>query len=67
LSVHLRREWEILSDLHEDLANPIFAAELWAVRDTIEALTAGVEIEAAPAFPPLTESYREHLRSLVEC
>jgi hypothetical protein len=67
LSIHLRREWDILSDLHGDLANPAFAAELWAVRESIEALTADVEREPPPVFPPLTESYRFYLRGLVQC
>jgi hypothetical protein len=67
LAVSLHNEWKILSDLHDDLANPNLAADLWAVRDTIEAITGDVNLEAAPEFPPITESYREHLRSVVEC
>ena len=66
LSIHLRREWEILSDLHEDLADPALAPELWAARNTIEAITAVVTPEPVPEFPPLTQSYRAYLRSLVQ-
>ena len=67
LSNHLRGEWEILSDLHEDLAHPENAAELWASRVTVEAITADAVLEPLPEFPPLTEAYRAYLRSLVEC
>jgi hypothetical protein len=67
LSDSLGGKWAILADLHGDLANPAFAAELWAARDSIEALTADVPPEPSPVFPPLTESYRARLRSLVEC
>jgi CHC2 zinc finger len=59
------REWEILSNLHKDLQNPVFAADLWESRASVEALTADVEPEPLPLFPPLTESYRNYLRSLV--
>jgi hypothetical protein len=62
-----RREFQILSDLHEDLAHPEHAADLWAVRSSIEAITADVEPEPLPDFPVLTETYRAYLRSIVEC
>jgi hypothetical protein len=63
----LTREWEILADLHEDLAKPEFSSELWESRDSIEALTVDVELEPIEGFPPLTEAYQSYLRSLVEC
>lgn len=66
LSLSLGREWLILADLHEDLAKPEHAAELWECRDAIEMITADVEPEPAPEFPPPTESYRAHLRSIVQ-
>jgi hypothetical protein len=58
-------EWQIVSDLHEDLQNPLFAADLWEARDSVEALTVDVEPEPLPVFPPLTDSYREYLRTLL--
>jgi hypothetical protein len=63
LPTKLRREWEILSDLHDDLVNPAYSAELWEQRAFVEQL-AGVEPEQLPEFPPLTQSYRAYLRSL---
>jgi DNA primase len=64
-SESLRRQWEILSDLHDDLVNPSCSAELWEQRTWIEQLTAGVELEPVPELPPLTESYRAYLRSVL--
>jgi CHC2 zinc finger len=61
------RDWEILSDIHGDLANPELAAELWEARESIEALTADVELEPPDPLPRLTEAYRAYLRSLVTC
>jgi CHC2 zinc finger len=58
-------EWEILSDLHEALAYPREAAELWSLRELIERITGDVEPEALPEFPPLTDAYRAYLRSIV--
>ena len=63
----LTREWEILADLHEDLAKPEFSSELWESRDGIEALTVDVELEPIEGFPPLTEAYQSYLKGLVEC
>jgi CHC2 zinc finger len=59
-------EWEILSDLHEALAYPQEAPNLWNLRELIERITADVEPEALPEFPPLTDAYRAYLRSIVE-
>jgi hypothetical protein len=56
-------EWEILSDLHEDLANPKHAAELWSARESIEDITADVELEPIMEFPPLADEYRKYLKS----
>jgi DNA primase len=64
-SESLRRQWAILSDLHDDLVNPSYSAELWEQRAWIEQLTAGVEPEPLPEFPPLTESYGALLRSVI--
>jgi len=61
----LFREWEILSDLHGDLQNPEYAGELWRARESIETITAWANPEPLPEFPTLTESYRNHLRSIV--
>ena len=52
----LSREWEILSDLHDDLQNPDYAAELWEARDKIELLTADVDPESLMEFPILTDA-----------
>ena len=59
------REWEILSDLHDDLQNPEHASELWEARESIEFLTRWAEPEPLPEFPPLTPEYREYLRATV--
>jgi len=61
----LTREWEILSDLHEDLQNPQYAGELWEARESIEFLTRWAEPEPLPEFPPLTPEYHEYLRAAV--
>lgn len=66
LAESLSREWDVLSDLHEDLQHPEFASELWKCRVSIEGLTVDVEPEPLPEFPPLTESYRNYLR-LIAC
>jgi hypothetical protein len=57
----LSREWEILCVLHDDLQRPKYAAELWEARDSIEKITAGIDMDPVPAFPPLTDAYCEHL------
>ncbi len=60
------REWEILSVFHANLQRPEFASELWEARDSIEAITADAEPEPLAEFPPLTEAYRQYLRSILE-
>jgi len=55
----LETEWLILSDLHDDLARPEFAAELFEARDTIEAITAAAPVEALPEFPPIAANLPE--------
>lgn len=60
----LEHEWEVLEILHDDLQNPKLAAELWESRESIETLTAGIELDPLPEFPPLTNYYREYLRAL---
>ena len=63
----LKRQWEILAGLHEDLQNPELAAELWESRAAIEALTADVEAEPLPYFPPLTPEYVRRLEDTLRC
>jgi hypothetical protein len=57
----LENEWLILSDLHDDLARPEFAAELFEARESIETITAEAPVEALPEFPPLTQVYRAYI------
>lgn len=52
----LNREWEILADLHEDLAQPDCAEALWLARATIEMLTAEIEPEPVDHFQPTVSS-----------
>jgi CHC2 zinc finger len=63
----LTLEWELLSDLHDDLANPAYAAELWESREFIESLTAGVELEPIDPLLPLTDEYIERLENIIRC
>lgn len=65
LSTKLRREWEILADLHEDLVDPTYSAGLWESRTWIEQLIADVAPEPLPEFPPITEPYKASLRSVL--
>jgi len=66
----LNYEWEILSDLHEDLQRPEYAVEFLELKDSIEAITALAPVEPLPAFPELTPEYlayfAEKLPSLSE-
>jgi hypothetical protein len=64
-SESLCRQWEILSDLHDDLVNPSYSAELWEQRAWIEQLTADVKLEPFPEFPPQTPSYLAYLGSVL--
>jgi hypothetical protein len=57
----LNREWEILSDLHEDLQRPKYAAELLEAKDSIETITALAPIEPLPDFPKWMHDYEEYL------
>jgi len=61
----LTHEWEILSDLHEDLQNRQYAGELWEALKSIEAITRWAEPEPLPEFPPLTPEYHEYLKAAV--
>jgi hypothetical protein len=61
LAARLRCAWEILADLHDDLANPTHSAELWEQRAWIEQITAGVELEPVPALPPWKPEYIAYL------
>jgi hypothetical protein len=66
LAASLSGEWELLSEFHEGLAQPESAAELWAVRRSIEAITDEVEPEPLLEFPPLTPAYQAYLRSVIQ-
>ncbi len=58
---YFTQAWKVLSDLHEDLQRPEYAAEFWQLRDAIESLTAGVEIEPPSEFPPWTTEYAAYI------
>lgn len=59
------REWEILSDLSDDLQDPQRVMELWAERESVEAMLADAIPEPLPNFPPITDEYRGHLKAVV--
>ena len=61
----LCREWEVLSDLHEALQNPVLAEELFGAKDSIESITQSAQLEPLPEFPELTAEYRAYLRAAV--
>jgi DNA primase len=67
LSTSLEREWEILSDLHGDLQNPLLAGEMLAAKDTIDEITAHAQPEPLMEFPPLRPGYRSYLKGLHKC
>lgn len=45
LSTSLEREWQVLSDLHDDLQNPLVAGEMLTAKDTIDEITAGAQVD----------------------
>jgi len=57
----LNREWEILSDLHEDLQRPECAEEFLEAKSSIEAITTLAPVEPLPEFPEWTREYGEYL------
>ncbi len=59
----LEREWEILSDLHEDLQQPEYAEELFRAKDSIERITEFAPAEPLLEFPEFTPEYRAFLRA----
>ncbi len=67
----LNREWGILSDIHEDLQRPEFAADFLEAKSSIEALTAHAPVEPLPEFSLWTDEYRErlvaHLPEVIRC
>ena len=67
LSISLEREFEILSDLHSDLQNPLLAGEMLAAKDTIDKITADARPEPPIEFPPLTPGYQSYLQELHRC
>jgi hypothetical protein len=67
LSTSLECEWEILSDLHADLQNPLLAGEMLAAKDTIDRITGDAQPEPLTEFPPLTPAYRAYLEELHRC
>jgi CHC2 zinc finger len=62
----LTHEWEILSDLHEDLQDPAYAEELFRTKDSIELITQWAQQEPPPAFPKLTPAYLAYLAAAVK-
>jgi len=62
----LSREWEILSELHENLQNSEYGAELWEGCVSIEPITGWAEPEPLPEFPKLTPEYRQYLATAVK-
>lgn len=61
----LHRQWAILSDLSDDLQNPLHILALWESRAAVENLLQDAEPESLPQFPELTPEYRERLRRYV--
>ena len=64
------REWAILEVFQEDLLNPKTVPGLWRERQVIKKIV-GDEISYTPeelegVFPPLTDEYRQRLKSYVE-
>jgi len=60
----LTREWEILSDLSDDLQNPTQVMSLWAERESVEAILANAIPEPLPDFPPITPESRSYLQAV---
>jgi hypothetical protein len=54
-------EFSILATLFDDLQEPQYAGELYAVRDAIEAITTEAPIEPLMEFPPWTPEYAAYL------
>ena len=63
LEASCKREWLILSDLHEDLQNLDCADELIDCRASIEAITESAYLEPPAEFPKLTAAYRAHIEA----
>lgn len=59
------RECVILSDLSDDLQNPQRVMELWAERESVEAMLADAIPDPLPDFPPITDGYRAKLKAYV--
>jgi hypothetical protein len=57
------REWEILSDLAEDLQQVKLVIELYKNRAQIEALLVDADLDRPEDFPPLTAEYRAMVKS----
>src|SRR3989338_3044863 len=48
-----KREWEILSDLSDDLQDATRVMELWAEREAVEAILADAPDEPLPTYPTI--------------
>jgi hypothetical protein len=59
------RQFEILSDLHEDLATPALAHELFESRQFIEEITKDAPTEPLEQFPEITPEYQAYLRKVL--
>ena len=55
------REFSVLEVLFEDLQKPEYASELFAAKDSIEAITAQAPVEPLMEFPAWTPDYAAYL------
>ena len=60
-----KREWDILSDLSDDLQDTTRVMELWTEREAVEAILADAPDETLPTFPTITPEYRARLQAAV--
>ena len=64
------REWEILTMFQEDLLNPETVMDLWRGRGLIKKIAGDEDPyraeELEGVFPPLTDEYRQRIKSYVE-
>jgi DNA primase len=65
LAESLLREQSFLRDLYEDLDISRYATDLLSIRQTLEAITEGIEPDIHFEFPPLTPECRAHLEAIV--
>ena len=60
-----KREWEILSDLSDDLQDATRVMELWTEREAVEPILADAPDDTLPTFPTITPEYRARLQAAV--